>query len=79
MCGLNWLQVWLEHFFCNILKKSLKSGKFWRIFEKKKIEIFIAKMDRSLLVQNQKMLKLVEILKKYCHNRDLSIYWPCRV
>ena len=54
---------WHEYNLSNIVKKWLKSTKFWQFFEKKYLEILIPKMDRSWLVQKyQKNSIFFEIL-----------------
>ena len=67
LCGLNRLQFWLEHFFCNSPKKSLKSAKFWQFFKKKK-GIFYCKNGSFMVgTKIKKMSKILEILTHFGH------------
>ena len=54
LCGLNRLQFWLEHFFCNCPKNSLKSAIFWQFFKKKKWNFLLQKWIVHGWYKNQK-------------------------
>ena len=62
------------------LLEHLIRRKFWRIFEKKKIEFFIAKMDRSWLVQKSKNVEnfgnFGHISKNKTRNELLVFFGP---
>ena len=69
LCGLNRLQFWLEHFFCNSPKNSLKSAKFWQFFKKRKNRIFYCKNGSFMVcIKFKKMSKKLENFSHFGHN-----------
>ena len=85
LCGLNRQQFWLEHFFCNSPKNSLKFAKFWQFFKKKKSNFLLQKWIVHGWYKNQKNVEnfgnfdpFWPYLENCTLKWDLSIFWSYR-
>ena len=67
LCGLNRQQFWLEHFFCNSPKNSLKFAKFWQFFKKKRIIFYCKNGSFMVGTKIKKMSEKLEILTHFGH------------